>query len=46
MSFTPQDVPPDTPEYIYRYVTEYRGDQGTAIPTVVSELRQIWISQP
>jgi hypothetical protein len=44
--YTPEDVPADTDEYVYRPVTSFRGDQGTAIPTVVTELRQIWISQP
>lgn len=42
--YTPDNVPPDTDQYIYRYVTKFRGD-GTA-PQVFSELTQIWIQQP
>jgi hypothetical protein len=33
-------TPPDTDQYIYRYVTKYRSDQ------VISELTQIAITQP
>lgn len=46
MTFTPEDVPPDTDEYIYRYVTTFETDAGMGVPVVHSELRQIWISQP
>jgi len=38
--FTPLTVPPDTDQYIYRYVTKVRGQD------VVCELTQIGIRQP
>jgi len=44
--YTPEDVPPDTDEYVYRYVTTFHEDAGMGVPVVDSELRQIWISQP
>jgi hypothetical protein len=46
VSYTPEDVPPDTDEYVYRYVTKFEGDAGMGVPAVYSELTQIWISQP
>jgi hypothetical protein len=44
--FTPDDVPPDTDQYIYRYVTRVGPDAGMGVPVVYSELQQIGISQP
>jgi hypothetical protein len=44
--YTPDDVPPDTDQFIYRYVTTVAEDQGMGVPVVVSELRQIEITQP
>lgn len=38
--YTPLDVPPDTDQYIYRYVTKVREQN------VVCELTQIEIRQP
>lgn len=44
--YTPDDVPADTDQYVFRYVTSAKGDSGMGVPVVTSELRQIWISQP
>lgn len=44
--FTPDDVPADTDQYIYRYVTTFEADAGMGVPVVYSELRQIGITQP
>lgn len=38
--YTPETVPPDTDEYIYRPVVRLVGGE------VVTEYRQIWIRQP
>ncbi|MGZ6800655.1 MAG: hypothetical protein ACXVGR_12605 [Mycobacteriaceae bacterium] len=46
MTYTPEDVPPDTSQYVYRYVTRLELDFGMGVPTVDSQLQQIWISQP
>lgn len=43
-SYSTDDVPADTDEYIYRPVTTFRGDG--AAPQVFTELTQIWITQP
>jgi hypothetical protein len=44
--YTPDTVPPDTDQYIYRYVVRMPQDAGMGAPAIVSELMQIWISQP
>jgi hypothetical protein len=43
---TSPDVPPDTVEYVYRYVTTFHEDAGMGVPVVDSELTQILIEQP
>lgn len=43
--FTPDNVPPDTDQYIYRYVTKPTvNDSG--LPEIESVLTQIRITQP
>lgn len=44
--YTPENVPPDTDEYIYRWVTRAEPDMGMGLPLVRSVLKQIRISQP